>query len=193
MTPVPVRTTRSLALASAALLGAAPLLAQQPWDIALRDGLLSIRANGAPMIDLAAALTAETGVSFVVTGDAGSPVTTEIVDEPFAQAVAKLSPNHLLVKEDESAGGAVVEVVLMLDDASSGGAGGGDGFLPSGAPADEIVGGEEELPPLEDAGFDDTLQPEDPMASDGGFSASPEGQPLLDDGSDPADAVPVEQ
>ena len=125
--------------AGAAVAGTA--LAQQPFDVALRDGLLSIRANDAPAVALAEALAGETGVSFVVTGDPQQAITVEIVDEPFDRAVAQLSPNHLLMRDGERADAPVIEVVLMLDDApdGSGGAGGGAEFLPSGAPAEEIV------------------------------------------------------
>jgi len=197
------RTLSRLVAAATALLGSAPLVAQQPYDIALRDGLLSIRANGAAIMDLAEALAAETGVSFVVTGDTGTPITTEIVDEPFARAVAKLSPNHLLVKDGKSADAAVVEVVLMLDDADGGG-GGNDGFLPSGAPADEIIGGEE-MQPMEDPGFDQTqevermqdvgqadeqLQGQQYYAPDGSLQ---DGTELPDDGIDPESDQPPAQ
>ena len=167
-------------LAALGLLAPSGALAQQPFDIALRDGLLSIRANGASVTELAAALAAETGIDFVVTGDAGATITTEIVDEPFVKAVAKLSPNHLLMREDKNPDSAVTEVVLILDE-SGGGGGGGDGFLPSGAPADEIYGDEqafssEPLPieemPMNEVPFDETVQP---VGADGGFGDAQDG------------------
>lgn len=132
------RRARPATLAALALVCAAAL-AQQPFDVALRDGLLSIRANAAPAAALAEALAAETGVRFVVTGDGSSPLTAEIVAEPLEKAIAKLSPNHLLVREGDGADAPVIEIVLMLDEGGGGGGAGGGEFLPSGAPAAEIV------------------------------------------------------
>ena len=129
-------------LAALAMLGWGAAAAQQPFDVALRDGLLTVRANGATAVDLAAALSTETGISFVVTGDAAATITAEIVDEPFIAAVAKLSPNHLLVRGGKGADSPVTEVVMILDDAGgAGGGGGGEGFLPSGGPAEETYDG----------------------------------------------------
>lgn len=122
---------------------------QAPLDVALRDGLLSVRAVAAPATALAEALANETGVRFVVAGDGARPITTEIVEEPLEKAIAKLSPNHLLVRDGEARDAALVEVVLMVDDAAGGGAGasGGGEFLPSGAPAAEIVPDESLMAP----------------------------------------------
>lgn len=173
------RPRPSLALPLAVLLGAGAVLgnvsAQQPFDVALRDGLLSIRANDAPIGALAEALSGETGVSFVVTGDPAVAITTEIVDEPLDRAVAKLFPNHLLVRDGKSADAPITEVVLLLDD-ESGSGGGGEGFLPSGAPADEIVGGEEEFTQPEIEGAAEAMQ---------GFVAAQQhsGPKGVDDGS----------
>ena len=133
----------ALVAALGASLAAAAALAQQPFDVTLRDGLLSIRANGASAVALADALSGETGISFAVTGDTDQAITAEIVDEPLARAIATLSPNHLLVRDGKGADAPLVEVVLMLDDAAgSVAAGGEDQFLPSGDPADEIAAGD---------------------------------------------------
>jgi|GEM_PF-6143860 len=160
-----------------ALLGASTATAQQSYDIAMRDGLLSIRANGASVTELAAALAAETGINFVVTGNGGTPITADIVDEPFDRAVAKLSPNHLLVRDGKRADATVTEVILMLDDDDSGGSGDG-GFLPSGAPADEIIGGE--LPV-------DEVQTDEPTPDAVPLEETPNG---VDDGSTPDGSDP---
>ena len=122
---------------------AAGAFAQQSFDVTMRDGLLSIRANGTSAAELAAALAEETGIRVVVTGDAEQGLTTEIVEEPLVKAIALLSPNHLLVRGEGGAGAPLLEIVLMLDEAGGGGTGGEEmEFLPSGAPADEIEPGE---------------------------------------------------
>ena len=172
------RTARPLVALGLACALASAARAQQPFDVALRDGLLSIRASGAPASSLAEALAQETGVRFVVTGDATRAISTEIVDEPLDRAIAKLSPNHLLVRDGERPDAPLVEVVLMLDDAAASAVGGGAEFLPSGAPADEIiegVGGET----LDDgAPAVDTLVPQGVVG--------PDGTPRIDGTPDPA-------
>ena len=73
-----------------ALLGASTATAQQSFDIAMRDGLLSIRANGASVTELAAALAAETGINFVVTGNGGTPITADIVPHQLELGAAAM-------------------------------------------------------------------------------------------------------
>ena len=175
-------------LAALATLGWGAAAAQQPFDVALNGGLLTVRANDAAALDLAAALSAETGINFVVTGDAATTITAEIVDEPFAVAVAKLSPNHLLVRDGKSADSAVTEVVLILDEADAGGGGGGEGFLPSGGPAEEIYDGGEVQ--VIDDGTGGELMPE----GDGGAypeDTDPSGY-LQENGLPPEDDLPPE-
>lgn len=119
----------------------------RPFDISIRDDLVSILANNAPVNELTQALAAETGVVFTLTGEKTTPVTVEIIEEPLEKAVAKISPNYLLVRENEAIDAALVEVVLMMDEGSNSGAGGAAEFLPSGAPAEELVPDTETMNP----------------------------------------------
>ena len=167
-----------LATAFAAVFSAGAF-AQQSFDVAMRDGLLSIRANGTSAAELAAALAEETGIRVVVTGDAEQGLTTEIVEVPLVKAIALLSPNHLLVRGEGGADAPVLEIVLMLDEAGGDGTGGGETeFLPSGAPADEVEAGvgspefseglpyEEEFVPDEEFVDDEAFVPDDEFVDD---------------------------
>ena len=149
-----------LAAALCALLLVTPLagaIAQARFDVSMRDGRLSVRANGAPATALAAALGEETGVRFSLAGDADQPISAEIVDQPLIEAIALLSPNHLLIRAEGGANAPLIEVVLMLDDGPDGSGGGGETeFLPSGEPADELYAEEGAVPP---AGDESELEP----------------------------------
>jgi len=120
---------------------ASPLVvyAQQPFDVFMKDGLITIRASNAPAAELAEALSAETGVRVVVTGEPTTTLSTEIIDEPLDKAFARLSPNHMLVRESSADDSPIVEVVLIMEDGENTASAAAGEFLPSGAPAAEIL------------------------------------------------------
>lgn len=171
------------------------LQAQQPFDVALREGLLSIRANNASLLELTDAISDETGVRFVITGDGDQTVSADILDEPVDRAVTQLTPNYMVVRDGSGEDAEVIEVVLMLDDAGSSGSSGNEGgFLPSGAPAEGVVADDQLMDPQvqgqqlqanesvteeamdegEQVGFDANGQP---IGADG-LPIQPEGMPL---------------
>lgn len=113
--------------------------AQQPFDIFMKDGLITVRANNVPVAELAEALSSETGVRVVVTGEPTTAMSTEIIDEPLDKAFAKLSPNNMLVRESSAADSPIIEVVLIMEDGENTATAAAGEFLPSGAPADEIL------------------------------------------------------
>jgi len=127
-----------------------PILGQaqsRPFDLAVSGNLVSILANNAPIQELANALSTETGIVFSLTGEKTTPITIEIVEEPLEKAIAKLSPNHLLVRDSEASDAQLIEVVLMMSEAGAAGGGGNTEFLPSGAPAEELVPDEQLMNP----------------------------------------------
>lgn len=137
--------TTLLLSVSCLLWGSTSARAQQGLQVREQDGLLSIQANNATALELADVLSNQLGISVVVTGDTEARVNIDIVDEPLDKALAKLSPNHLLVRKSEQPGSAITEVVLMMGEGSaSDSSGGDDQFLPSGSPADDVGGGEEQ-------------------------------------------------
>jgi len=124
---------RTLCTLGALVSGAAS--AQSAIDVNLQDGRLTMRFDAVPAERLAEALHRETGIAFVVTGEPGTPLSGDFVDEPLDKAIALLSPNHLLVREDARPDAPIVEVVMMMPDGTNGG--GSTEFLPSGGPSDE--------------------------------------------------------
>lgn len=123
-------------------------LAQQTVHVRAQDGLLSVQASNASAVELAEALSSQLGISVVVTGDTEARVNIDIVDEPLDKALAKLSPNHMLVRNSKQPDSAITEVVLMMGEGSATGSAGGsdDQFLPSGSPADDVIISDDQQP-----------------------------------------------
>lgn len=143
-----LRTASLTARAGCLTLVLAPLALAQQVEVTESDGRLSIQASNTSASALAEKLSDELGISVVVTGDAETRVNIDIVDEPLDKALAKLSPNHMLVRSSKLPDSSIVEVVLMMGEGSaSGSSGSDDEFLPSGSPADDIVVSDEQPSP----------------------------------------------
>jgi|GEM_PF-1865544 len=179
VTPGGMRASLSTGFVVALVVMASGAQAQQPFDVALREGLLSIRANNASLLELTEAISDETGVRFVITGNTDQTVTADILDEPVDRAVTQLTPNYMVVRDGSGEDAEVIEVILMLDDAASSSSGSDGGFLPSGAPAEEVIADDQLMNP---EGQSDDLKVEG-AADEGeqiGFDAN--GQPIGPDG-----------
>ncbi len=185
----PVRNLSPRAMLCAlALTLSIPVSAQQSIQVSENDGLLSVQASNTSASTLAQVLTDELGISVVVTGDTESLVNIDIVEEPLNKALAKLSPNHMLVRSSEAPDSTIVEVVLMMGEGSaSGGGGSDDQFLPSGSPADDII---VEDQPLNDEGIP-TDQVTDPANASDVPSANPADDPQNGSAPPPQSFDPV--
>ncbi|NND91215.1 MAG: hypothetical protein HKN42_10155 [Granulosicoccus sp.] len=201
---------RCLTLAFFLSAASANLMAQQDVQVSERDGLLSVQASNTSASHLAEVLAERLGISVVVTGDTEALVNIDIVDEPLAKALAKLSPNHMLVRSSKLADSSIVEVVLMMgEEGSSQDSGGSDDqFLPSGSPADDVVviddqqstqDGADPLDPngaaaasesIEASSGDSAGQPADAAE---GYPAPDSFDPVTGLPIDPATGLPVEQ
>lgn len=165
-------------LASLALVSAPHAYAQQNVQVSEKDGMLSVQASNTSATALAEILSEELGISVVVTGDTETLVNIDIVEEPLDKALAKLSPNHMLVRSSKQPGSSIVEVVLMMGEGSSSGSSGSDDqFLPSGSPADDIV-----------------ISDEQPLTDDGALLRNPErsteARDAANNGTDPSGLSP---
>lgn len=140
----------SLLLTVLSVLPMTSLMAQTAIRYSEQDGLLSVQASNTTASELAELLSRELGISVVVTGDAEARVNLDIIEEPLHKALARLSPNHLLVRRDSRPDSEITEVVLMMGEGSDNGGSSDEQFLPSGSPADDIVISDEA--PLNDEG-----------------------------------------
>jgi len=113
-------------------------LAQSGVQIRSENGNLSVQATNVPASDLALELSNELGITVVVTGDAATRINLDIVEEPLEKALAKLSPNNLLVRDSHDHD--IIEVVLMMGEGQeSSQVSGAEQFLPTGSPAEEVI------------------------------------------------------
>ncbi|MBX2882346.1 MAG: hypothetical protein KTR32_20525 [Granulosicoccus sp.] len=113
--------------------------AQQSVQVKSHDGLLSIQAADASARQVAEELSRTLGINVVLTGDDQTRLDIDISEEPLDKAIARLSPNNLLVRESASPESPIIEVVLMLADNSTfANTSAESQFLPSGAPAPEV-------------------------------------------------------
>lgn len=140
--------SKVLAVCLITLLACSAALAQPRVEVASDGKLVSVQATNTSARSLAEALSEQLGIAVVVTGNTESPVTIDIVDEPLEKALAKLTPNYMLVRADKSAQSEIVEIVLIMEESGLAGSGQSEEFLPSGSPAEEII---DDTQPVESA------------------------------------------
>ncbi|MFK8083693.1 MAG: hypothetical protein AB8B97_25710 [Granulosicoccus sp.] len=113
-------------------------MAQSGVQIRSENGTLSVQASDVSASELAVELSNELGITVVVTGDAETRVNLDIVDEPLEKALGKLSPNNMLVRNNDAS--EIIEVVLMMGEGQqSSQSSGSEQFLPSGSPAEAVI------------------------------------------------------
>jgi HEAT repeat protein len=74
-----------------------PGRAEQAQVIVARDGRLTVRARGIPLVKLLRLIAARTGVGVAVTGDLDVRVTADLDDVEPAEAIRQLVKNHATV------------------------------------------------------------------------------------------------
>lgn len=114
---------------------------QQSLQVHATDGLVSVQASNVTAQTLAEELSNQLDITVVLTGDAQARLSVNIEEEPLAKAVAKLSPNNLVVRENSDPNSEIIEVVLMMGE-NSGDVAGTEQFLPTGSSGEAIVSGD---------------------------------------------------
>ena len=102
----------------------------------ITNGMVTMEATGVSLKEVAKAISEKAQIE--VTASPGIDRVTDIslYNQPFLTAIARISPNHLIVQRRIHGINAVKGVHFILD---SGQSGGGEFNLPTGAPADEIA------------------------------------------------------
>ncbi len=85
-------------------------------EVALHDGLLSVRAIDVPLAELLRAIGAQAGFQVIVKGDLSPPVTWSFADVPVAEALRRLlqNANSVLIHAPAPGGGAGPLVELRV-------------------------------------------------------------------------------
>lgn len=142
---MPIVTRFTLAIT---LLVFGSAFAQSAVQVELADDLVSVQANNASARELADELANQLGIKVVVMGNTETRVDLDISEEPMDKALAKLSPNTMLMHNDDATD--ITGVVLMMGSLSTGVSGDGpDAFLPSGSPVEAVVQDQGVAMPLE--------------------------------------------
>ena len=123
---------------------------QSESNVSIRtdEDLVWVQASNVTARELAEELSSKLDINIVLTGDAETLLNIDISEETLAQAVARMSPNNLLVRESADSRSKIIEVVLMLGEANglsaeaNGVSAADDQFLPSGSAGEEIVSGD---------------------------------------------------
>lgn len=106
--------------------------------IELHDGNLTLSASQISLIDIAQELELLSGIPITAIGNTVKLMDVDIVSEPFAKAIAKISPNHLLVRKSVNEPDTILEVIFMLQDDHTD-SGIFNENLPSGEPVQDII------------------------------------------------------
>ena len=124
----------------------------------ISNGMVTIEATGVTLNEVAKAISEKTQIE--VTASPGIDRVTDIslYNQPFLTAIARISPNHLIVQRRIHGNNAVTGVHFILD---SGQSGGGEFNLPTGAPADEIAQEERLESQVDDQATGDSTQATD--------------------------------
>lgn len=169
---------------------------QSDLDVQFSDDMLSVQSSNVSAAELATALSDELDISVVVTGDAQTPISLDIIEEPLEKALSKISESHMLVRDSDSQ--EIVELVLMMAEVQSAANSSSDQFLPSGSPVEAVV--EESVQAdaaqqQEDAQNEQIVRNAEGAASDDANVPADQLPPMLADEQqiDPNTGLPVEQ
>ncbi len=110
----------------------------------ITDGSITMQASRVSLTDVAKAISEESEIDITATEGEDQLVDIDLYNMPFLPAIARISPNHIVVQKTIAGEKLVTGVTFILDYGQSNG---GDFNLPSGEPADEIA--QEEMPNVE--------------------------------------------
>lgn len=170
---------------------------QSELDVQFSDELLSVQSSNVSAAELATVLSDELDISVVVTGDAQTPISLDIVEEPLEKALSKISESHMLVRDADSQ--EIVELVLMMAEVQGVANSSSDQFLPSGSPVEAVVEESVQADAAEqqeqDAQNEEIVSNAEGAASDDGNVPAEQLPPMLADEQkiDPNTGLPIEQ
>ncbi len=124
----------------------------------ISDGMVTIEATGVSLKEVAKAISERTQIEITASPGIDRVTDISLYDQPFLTAIARISPNHLIVQRRIHGNYTVTGVHFILD---SGQSDGGEFNLPTGAPADEITQDEPLESPVDDQATGDSTQATD--------------------------------
>ena len=107
----------------------------------IEDGTITMEATQVSLVEVAQAISEQSDLEITASEGLDQLVDISIFNTPIIPAMAKISPNHMLVQKKVAGKTVVSGVTFILDYGQTGGS---DFNLPTGEPADEIA--QEEMP-----------------------------------------------
>ena len=120
------------------LLSSGASLAQDSFNIDVSNDNIAIEANNASLKELLEELERVTGVPVNFEGDNSERVSLTVSSTTLENAIAKITPNHLILHEMQNGEKIVKELIVIPADSGGGGDSEGSSFLPNGQPAPAI-------------------------------------------------------
>lgn len=111
------------------------------------DKTITIQANNANLKDVLLDLEAKTGIEVNFVADTSQRVSVTIENQTIENAIGKLTPNYMIMRDLQDGKETISEIIIISDDPGSTSSGNDSTFLPSGQPAPEIINQEDDPPP----------------------------------------------
>jgi len=125
-------------LAMIGLLTGSNVLFANDFNIDVRNTDIAIEANNASLTELLAEMERLTGIPVEFTEDSDERVSLSVGMTTFENAVAKITPNHMILHEIQNGKKVIKELIVIPADSGGGDASVDTAFLPSGQPAPAI-------------------------------------------------------
>lgn len=103
------------------------------------DKTITIQANNASLKDILLDIEAKTGIRVNFVADTTQRVSVNIENQTIENAIGKLTPNYMIMRDLKDGQETISEIIIISDDPAITSSGDGSTFLPSGQPAPVII------------------------------------------------------
>ncbi len=112
--------------------------AANTFNIDVSDDDVAIEANNASLMELLQELEKVTGIPVDFVEPTDERVTLSVALTSVESAIGKITPNHMIVHENQDGEKIIKELIIIPADSELAGTGSGSAFLPNGNPAPSI-------------------------------------------------------
>ncbi len=135
------------------------------FNIDISDDDIAIEASNASLKELLQELENLTGIPVEYVAETDEKVTLSVGMTSVENAIAKITPNHMIVHETQNGKNVIKELIIIPAESDLASGGSGSAFLPNGNPA----------PAIEQSESTEPMTPTDQQLAD---QPTPEQQPL---------------
>lgn len=132
-----INSTRVFAGIGLTLLLAGNVATADNFSIKISNDDIAVEASNASLQELLEELERLTGIPVEFVADTTERVTLTVGLTNIENAISKITPNHMIVHENQN-GKQVIKELIILPDSGESGANAGSAFLPNGQPAPTV-------------------------------------------------------